>query len=390
MSQLRYSDIFKPGAYPEHTYISRTTPGTKYTYEQRLEQSLRIEGFLTSIVGPSKIGKTVLCDKVIGLNSIVSLSGNDFKRADDFWNVIAVKTGISMKGEFVESNKSNTETEEATTLTKQQYLGSKDRVVQYFKENNKVLILDDFHYAPKDMQYDIACQLKDVIRTGFRAVVISLPHRSDDTIRSNPDLMGRVSLIEIDPWTKKELKQIAVRGFEQLGIPISDEIADRIALESINSPLLMQSICFNIVELNSDIKRITDEIIEDSCRFTCINYQYKNIVQMLQSGPSSRGQKRVAYQLDTEKTLDIYGIILNVLAQNPPHTCLDINEIKTRVDDIVIEGIIKKPKTQKIKEALNKLQNIMETQNTLTQVFEWKDNCVYILDPLFLFYLRWS
>ncbi|MGL6174189.1 MAG: ATP-binding protein [Cellulosilyticaceae bacterium] len=390
MSQLSYSDIFKPGTYPEHTYISRITPGTKYTYEQRLEQSLKIEGFLTSIVGPSKTGKTVLCDKVIGLDTIVSLSGNDFKRADDFWNVIAVKTGISMKGEFVESNTSNTETEGATTLTKQHYLGSKDRVVQYFKAHHKVLILDDFHYAPKDMQYDIACQLKDVIRTGFRAVVISLPHRSDDTIRSNPDLMGRVSLIEIDPWTKDELEQIAVRGFEQLGIPISGEIAARIALESINSPLLMQSICFNMVALNPDMQAITHEMIEDSCRFTCINYQYKNIVQMLQSGPSSRGQKRVVYQLATGETLDIYAIILKVLAQDPPHTCLDSNEIKNRVDKIVIDGLVKKPTTQKIKEALNKLQNIMEAQNTLTQVFEWKDNCVYILDPLFLFYLRWS
>lgn len=390
MDQLSYLDIFKPGAYPEYTYISRTTPGTKYTYERRLEQSLRMEGFLTSIVGPSKIGKTVLCDKVIGVESIVSLSGNDFKRVDDFWNVVAVKAGISMRGEFLESNMTHTQTEGITTTTKQQYLGNKDKVVQYFKENNKVLILDDFHYAPKEMQYDIACQLKDVIRMGFKAVVISLPHRSDDTIRSNPDLMGRVSLIEIEPWTKEELKQIPLRGFEQLKIKITDEMVDKIAVESINSPLLMQSICFNIVELNPDIKEVKEEIIEESCRFTCINYQYKNIVQMLKSGPPSRGQKRVAYELVTKEKLDIYGIILNVLAQDPPHTCLDISDIKDRVDKITVEGAIKKPTTQKIKEALTKLQKIIEIQNTLNQVFEWKDNSIYILDPLFLFYLRWS
>ncbi|MGL6174481.1 MAG: hypothetical protein ACRC1P_07715 [Cellulosilyticaceae bacterium] len=261
MSQLSYSNIFKPGTYPEHTYVSRIIPGTKYTYEQRLEQSLRIEGFLTSIAGPPKIGKTVLCNKVIGLDAIVSLSGNDFKRADDFWEVIAFKAGLSMKGSFVESHTSNTEIEGATTHTKQYYFAIKDRVVQYFKTYSKVLILEDFHCVPKDIQYDIACQLKDVIRTGFRAIVISLPHRSDDIIKSNPDLMGRVSLIEIAPWTNEELKQIAIRGFEQLGISISDEVAARIALKSINSPLLMQSICFNILALNPDIQTIIHEIL---------------------------------------------------------------------------------------------------------------------------------
>ncbi|MGL4738592.1 MAG: ATP-binding protein [Cellulosilyticaceae bacterium] len=387
MDQIRYSDIFKPGAYPEYTYVTRKTPGTPYTYEQRLEQSLSIEGFLTSIVGPSKIGKTVLCDKVIGLETIISLSGNDFKRSRDFWDVIAMKIGLSMKGEFVEENTINGINQAMTTTTKQHYLGSKDKVVKFFKENDKVLVLDDFHYAPKDMQYDIACQLKDVIRTGFKAVVISLPHRSDDTIRSNPDLMGRVSLIEMAPWTKEELKEIAVCGFRQLCITISDEIVEKIALESIDSPLLMQSICFNIICLNSGIQEITTETVNDSCRFTCINYQYKNIVRILQEGPPRRGQKRVTYPLYNGIECDIYGMIIQALSEDPPYTCLSLNEIKGRIDQMIVEGFAKKPTTQRIREALNKLQDIMEQEN---QVFEWKDHCIYILDPLFLFYLRWS
>ncbi len=37
-----FSDIFKPGAYPQKTYISRNSNGTRYTYEERLKQSLLI------------------------------------------------------------------------------------------------------------------------------------------------------------------------------------------------------------------------------------------------------------------------------------------------------------------------------------------------------------
>ena len=91
METLKFSDVFKPGAYPEITYVTRFTEGTSYTYEQRLTQCFDIQGFLTLIVGPSKTGKTVLCDRVIGLENVISLTGNDFKSVDDFWNVIAKK-----------------------------------------------------------------------------------------------------------------------------------------------------------------------------------------------------------------------------------------------------------------------------------------------------------
>ena len=77
----QFSDVFKPGTYPQRTYVSRHSKETKYTYEERLKQSLSIEGYLTYIVGPSKIGKTVLCENVIGAENMVSMSGMTFPGA---------------------------------------------------------------------------------------------------------------------------------------------------------------------------------------------------------------------------------------------------------------------------------------------------------------------
>lgn len=390
MSILKFSDIFKPGSYPEHTYITRFTIGTKYTYEQRLRQCLDIEGFLTLIVGPSKTGKTVLCDKVIGTDNIVSLTGNDFRKSDDFWGVIAKKIGLPMSGEITETSTAQASGQEESTAVKEHYFGSKDKVVRFFKEHNKTLILDDFHYAPKEIQLDIACQLKDVIRLGFKSVVISLPHRSDDAIRLNPDLIGRISLIEIEPWTKEELKQIAIVGFEQLSVKITDFLADRIATESINSPQLMQAVCLNLsYVMDDDLKEINDGMIEKSCEFTCINFPYQNIVKLLKDGPPSRGQQRVKYLLSCGGSIDIYSIILKILSLNPPNTSLEFDEIKIRIDKIV-SNVEAKPDNKKIKVALNNIQKLLEAQPSFYQVFEWKDNSIYILDPLFLFYLRWK
>ena len=39
----------KPGTYPDLTYVTRQSGETKYTYEERLQQSLRIDGYLTYI-----------------------------------------------------------------------------------------------------------------------------------------------------------------------------------------------------------------------------------------------------------------------------------------------------------------------------------------------------
>lgn len=107
----RYAEVFKPGTYPDLTYVTRQSGETKYTYEERLQQSLRIDGYLTYIAGPSKTEKTVLCENVIGQENIVSMSGNDFARAADFWGAIGNKTGLSMSAQISEENMDLSENE---------------------------------------------------------------------------------------------------------------------------------------------------------------------------------------------------------------------------------------------------------------------------------------
>ena len=68
---LRAEDVFRPGSFPEYTYISRKSAVSDLPYEFRLAQAIKVSGFLTSLVGPSKMGKTILCEKVIGLEKII-------------------------------------------------------------------------------------------------------------------------------------------------------------------------------------------------------------------------------------------------------------------------------------------------------------------------------
>ena len=383
----RFSEVFKPGTYPEMTYVSRESKGTKYTYEERLQQSLAIDGYLTYIVGPSKIGKTVLCEKVIGAANMVCMSGNDFSKEKDFWSGIGKKVGISMEAAVSEESAAFSETEQKSITVTKNYFVTKDKVIDYFKKNDKVLVLDDFHYAPPEIQYDIACQLKEVIRMGFKAVVVSLPYRSDDAIRLNPDLTGRILVIEIDPWKTEELEEIAKKGFGKLQFQVGQSLIARMAKESIHSPQLMQSICLNIGLLPDSSDTITDEVIEESCRFTCMNLPYGDVVRVLKAGPSTRGQQRLQYTLSDGSKRDIYGLILKVLSDNPPLVELSIEELMERIKNSAPENMIT-PK--KVRDSLKNWQKLLETLGSLYQVLEWKDDTIHVLDNMFLFYIRWK
>lgn len=392
MGKLLAEEIFKPGSFPEYTYVSREIADIGIKYELRLQQALKVSGFLTSIIGPSKMGKTVLCEKVIDLDNLIEVSGADFKGNSDFWKVIGMKAGLSVRGKVTESNTINRELQVDSYTNSEEFLISKDRVIDYFKENKKILVLDDFHYASEEFQLQIAQQLKDAIRKEFKAIVISLPHRADDAIRKNSDLSGRLSLINIEAWSNEELEEIALKGFEKLGIKINDDIVKEIAIESLTSPQLMQYICLSICNLlDTDTNNITEvpkDILEKAYKFTTMNFEYEDVVKVLKAGPDQRGKKRKIYNTNFGY-LDIYGLIIKSIASNPPLMGLSLDDIKNRIDKLINDDI-RKPDKQQIKDSLKKLQKIIDTKENIYKVFEWKDNRLYILDPLFLFYLRWG
>lgn len=389
---LKAENIFKPGAFPKYTYVSRNYENTGISYELRLKQALRTAGCLTSIIGPSKMGKTILCEQVIGLDNIVEVSGADFNENTDFWAIIAAKVGLPYMGEITTERASTEGKSEERDSKSEKYILSKDKIIRYYIENNKILVIDDFHYASTEMQMKMAQQLKDAIRRELKVVVVSLPHRADDAIRQNADLSGRLSLINIETWKEEDLKKIAIKGFDKLEIKIADNIAEKLAIECLTSPQLMQYICLSICTLLEDEKKqeVNDEILEKAYRFTTINFNYADVVSVLVKGPNPRGQQRKLYRTVDGKELDLYGIIVESLAKNPPMTELDFESFYNRIFNVIEENDRLKLEKQTVRNHLNHLQELLEGKEEIYRAIEWKDGKVYVLDPLFLFYLRWG
>jgi len=87
---LKATEVFTPGSFPARTYIERSG--------ERLEQSLRdavdTPGQIVSLVGPSKSGKTVLVEKVIGRDLLITITGAGIESADHIWSRVLDWIGV--------------------------------------------------------------------------------------------------------------------------------------------------------------------------------------------------------------------------------------------------------------------------------------------------------
>lgn len=365
MSEVSAESVFKPGCFSSYTYVCRKIPSIEETYEEKLEQDLKISGCLISIVGPSKSGKTLLCEKVVKSDKLIEISGIDFDEDNNLWKVILEKLNFTSRG------------------------WNKDKIINYFNENNLILLLDDFHYASKVAQLNIAKQLKYALNKNLKVIVISLPVLTDDAIRKNVHLIGRLILINIEPWKERELQHIAINGYKKIGIDISQKYIKNMASESLTSPQLMQNICLNLYFLiaGGNIKDIDDKLLKKAYKRTTLNFDYKDVVKTLREGIRSRLSIRETFRVQGGRFQNSNELILDAIALNPPKMVFTVDELISRINSLIIDE--KKVIKLEIEETLTKLVEMLKVEESLYQVISYNGVNVEILDPLFLFYLRW-
>ena len=110
---------------------------------------------------------------------------------------------------------------------------------------------------------------------------------------------------------------------------------------------------------------------------------------LMRKGPSTRGKSRNKFLAKDGIEYDIYELIVKSIAENPPIMELKFEDIRDRIYCLLADNQ-EKPKPQTIKDSLVKLQELLNDREDIFKVLDWKEGILYILDPLFLFYLRWG
>lgn len=415
---LKATEVFTPGAFPAHTYVER--------FNQRLEQALKdaldTPGQLISLAGPSKSGKTVLVERVAGDN-LIAISGVGIRQPDDIWDKVLAwmgvpgsvtsaeqnghefGAGISASGKvavpFVASGAASAngsaKASSSKTFTETRSRDGLAQVTREIAKSDYVILVDDFHYMPREVQVEAAKALKEAVRLNIKVCTAAVLHRGDDILRANPELRGRVRSVDLEYWSLEDLKRIAVAGFDRLNVEIEDDALTKLAIEAAGSPQLMQQICLHVcfvIDVRTSLSqkkryRLSDDLLKRIFEQVSSTTDFRSLVDVLDSGPKTRGTERKLYHFHDGSSGDVYRCVLKAVAANPPTLSFPYEDLIKRTQATCK---IDSPVGSSVTGTCVHMTKLAEDKFPSERVVEWDEQkqIMDIPDPYFLFYLRWS
>ncbi|WDL83157.1 ATP-binding protein [Aeromonas bestiarum] len=415
---MKATEVFTPGKFPTWTFVSDHLEEK----EQQLQDVLESGSMLISISGPSKSGKTVFVEQTLGKQALIQVTGAGVRKSEDIWvrvfdiigtpistskttgsssssNIsgkIAGEVGIPLlakgKGEAAIGT-ARTSSHSDSEVFSTDYL---QLLINEIGNTDFIVFIDDFHYIPRDVQGEIAKQIKEAMRKGCKFICASVPYHSDDVIRSNPDLRGRIFSIDFDYWGEDVLKKIAYKGFDKLNISDCTAMVERLASEAAGSPQLMQYLCLNscfelnVRETSTEPFKFHDdqEILEKICKRTVLSTNYSSVTDKMLEGPKTRGSDRKVYISKDGWQGDVYTFIVKALSLSPPQLTFRYQNLLDRISSLCAKDC---PSGSSIIGACLHSSNIVNGAAG-DNIVEWdEESDVFdIRDPYFIFYLRWT
>jgi hypothetical protein len=382
-------------------------------YESDLRRAFDIPKMIVSVSGPSKSGKTTLIRKVVTQDNLIHVYGANIKAPDDLWtNALAwmggpietteisgSKTGGSVsvsgggvigfpqvaKGHGTAQGAANHESSSSTS--KKIATSLLNQIVKEIANSDFVIFTDDFHYIERSVREEIGRQIKAAAELGVRICTASVPHRSDDVVRSNTELRGRVTAIDISYWSGNELEEIAYRGFKELNVDLAPKLLRTLAAEAFGSPQLMQAICLNFCfemnigeQLETHVRLDEDEkTIRKVLERTSTTTDFSTMLMALHAGPKQRGTERKRFHFSDDTTGDVYRCVLLAIKQDPPALSLSYEQILGRAANICKGD---SPVGSSLSESLKQMDGLAKTVQ-VAPVLEWDENVLDIVEPYF-------
>jgi hypothetical protein len=411
---IKVTSVFKTVGMPTYTYVEQDNG----VYEKNLKSGILSQGTICLLTGPSKTGKTSLYNRVLidlELEPLIVRCDSEINPTE-FWKkaleqvkfergqsreilsatskTASLKAGVEVSWKWlakvigetnlgIESEKSETEIREIIMSNP-----SPSHLIPVLKQLNYILIAEDFHYLSKDTQKIIFQQWKHFIDEEVSALVVGTTHHAVDIALANRDLSGRIVHIEMGVWKKNDLNQIVSKGFSTLNIDIENSISNIIVDESVGLPIIVQSVCLQhfidkgVIEINNESKRLDIPVTKESI------FQSLHNVAVIRYSTYSTFFEILSAGLRASK-YNTYKLVLTAFSLDPPQFELTRNEIDIRVSKI-IKDPKKLPPANSIGSMLRSISQLQAKKNL--ELLEWSEvqNKLFILEPAFLFFIRWK
>ncbi|QHP81453.1 hypothetical protein EO763_16950 [Pectobacterium odoriferum] len=413
--KYRSSKVFVPGGMPQLTYIERTEGEIRKRLEGVKDNLCK----LVTLTGQTKSGKTVLTQMVfpsIDENNIW-IEGGSVNDENDLWAQVLVAINAWQSSEFVVTDTATTNIQgkasasasalvvkgsgeisvsqsdgNGSSTKESRSVSAKTAALKALQQSGKSLVIDDFHYLPRELQGNFVRAIKPLVFHGISIILIAIPHRRYDAIKVEREITGRLENIQIPYWSMSELRQIAEKGFPLLNMAVDDSVMDRLCSEALGSPHLMQEFCralcqvYGVLETSDNIvpvKKIDDTLFKKVAEATG-----KTVFDKLATGPRQRSD-RMARGLKNGERVDIYKVVLYALSRmKPGMETIQYESLRGAIREIVADA---PPQAHEVTRVLEKMSEIASSDEASTPVIDWEkeEQKLHITDPFFAFYLKW-
>ena len=261
--------VFTPSSSAELTFVRRTA------IEKKFHSQFKLCGKQIIVYGHSGSGKTTFLNKYFEENKIKAFtiqcySGMAFNQillnAFDSLGVFYKQTGsvsetegATVAGGF-ESAGLKTSGEMSSSQTKAVGFArlvdpqvTPQRLADALGEQNKILVIEDFHKLQDEEKKKLADMLKvftDKANTypRLKIICIGAVDTAREIIKLDNNLKQRVYECEMPLLSDQEIREIVLRGCELLNINMASDLVDRIVHYSNQLGALAHQLCFDVCE----------------------------------------------------------------------------------------------------------------------------------------------
>jgi len=258
-------DVFTPGKPPlgaESVYVHRTGP------EERLTESMQ-RHLVPVVFGEFGVGKTSVVrrfllgvqgeGRLVYIPSAKELTLQDvFTRCLEHLNFSVQVSQTSSTGTQASAGidirvvRLGAEVNENDTATFEMVVTSPTdgRVVKLLQDARIYLVIDELHEASDAFREELATFIK-ATRTDaddFQLILIGTSSDAKRLVDWNAGIDRYLKETPVPVLDDTEALAIIDKGFERLGITLSEDVRQRIRASSVGAPTIVQELCLNVAE----------------------------------------------------------------------------------------------------------------------------------------------
>ncbi|PMO36231.1 hypothetical protein BCT11_21370 [Vibrio sp. 10N.222.52.B12] len=266
---MNVEDVFGVSGKQVASYVERVHVDDKFKDALRTDKQI-------IVYGSSKQGKTALVKKYIPYEDNILISLSPKTTLKDIYQSILRKSGVVLKTSYTEGTGDTTKVKSKASIQgavamvmkgKVEVGLEKDRTAktdEQFDEiefnlelpddvadlihrvgHKKVVILENFHYLPEELQRTFAYDLRTFQDLKIRFIILGVWKEANRLAQYNGELQDRVYEIPVEPWLEDDFREIARKGEELLNIKFATVILEQCIENAFSSVGVFQELLKN-------------------------------------------------------------------------------------------------------------------------------------------------